>query len=674
MRGFDSRHPLKRSGRRSQVVRQSSAKAPPPVRFWASPPIVLLVAAFLATALAGPLIGVRQLDAASGAQVRLAHARSDLDALLQIQLAEETSLRGFMSTRNPTFLDVDKPPNPAFGRQARALEEGLRTAAIPNAVATVEDMRQRHDEWERTVALPLLRNPDSREAYAQQSQGKFLTDRMSDDAANLRRELTAASDRVEGTLRRRINATVAISAGIITLFAIIALWYAIGRATAVARLAPLQPALHRHVRGRGPDGVRGAVPRRVRRAHADAPLRERRARHRVRAPRHADRAAAADRADRRDRPRRTVRHRDGPARARRSGAARDGRAGRGAQHRRRDARRGAGRRAAARRALRPAGTVRPAGGRRRRLQRRRAGRSCDRRAARRARGGDRDQRLQPDRRERERVRTPRPDGEGGRVVLARRIVPCLDIKDGRVVKGVRFLDLSDAGDPVALARRYEAEGADELVFLDITATVEGRRATLAVVRAAAAGLTIPFAVGRGVAGVEHVNDLLRAGCDKVSVNSAAVRDPDIVRAASRRFGAQCIVVAIDARRSPNAPSGFEVVVDGGRTATGRDAVAWAAECERLGAGELLVTSIDRDGTRAGFDIPLLRAIREACNLPVIASGGAGTVQHFVDVFRDADADAALAASLFHYAELAIDDLKAALAREGIVVRRETVAV
>jgi cyclase len=259
-------------------------------------------------------------------------------------------------------------------------------------------------------------------------------------------------------------------------------------------------------------------------------------------------------------------------------------------------------------------------------------------------------------------------------VLARRIVPCLDIKDGRVVKGVRFVELSDAGDPVELARRYEAEGADELVFLDITATVEGRRATLAVVRAVAAELTIPFAVGGGVAGVEHVNDLLRAGCDKVSLNSAAVRSPDIVRAASCRFGAQCVVVAIDARRSPNAPSGFEVVVDGGRTPTGRDAVAWVRECERLGAGELLVTSIDRDGTRAGFDIPLLRAVRDACNLPVIASGGAGTVQHFVDVFREADADAALAASLFHYAELAIDDLKDALAREGIVVRRDAVPV
>ncbi|MDB5094952.1 MAG: hisF [Candidatus Eremiobacteraeota bacterium] len=268
----------------------------------------------------------------------------------------------------------------------------------------------------------------------------------------------------------------------------------------------------------------------------------------------------------------------------------------------------------------------------------------------------------------------RPDGEERRVVLARRIVPCLDIKDGRVVKGVRFVDLTDAGDPVLLARRYEEEGADELVFLDITATVEGRNATLAVVRAVARELTIPFAVGGGVRTVDDFNDLLRAGCDKVSVNSAAVRDPSLVRAASLRFGAQCVVVAIDARRSAASPSGFEVVVDGGRTPTGRDAVAWAHELEKLGAGELLVTSIDRDGTRDGYDLALTRAIRDACDLPVIASGGAGKIADFVDVFRDADADAALAASLFHYAELAIVDLKDALAQAGIVVRREPVAV
>ena len=259
-------------------------------------------------------------------------------------------------------------------------------------------------------------------------------------------------------------------------------------------------------------------------------------------------------------------------------------------------------------------------------------------------------------------------------MLARRIVPCLDIKDGRVVKGVRFVDLSDAGDPVGLARRYENEGADELVFLDITATVEGRRATLEVVRAVARELTIPFAVGGGVRDVDGFNDLLRAGCDKVSINSAAVRDPDLVRAAAHRFGAQCVVVAIDARRTSGVPSGFEVVVDGGRTATGLDAVAWARTVETCGAGELLVTSIDRDGTRDGFDLPLTRAVRDACALPVIASGGAGAIGDFADVFRLAGADAALAASLFHYGELGIGALKDVLAAQGIVVRRDTVTV
>jgi cyclase len=255
-------------------------------------------------------------------------------------------------------------------------------------------------------------------------------------------------------------------------------------------------------------------------------------------------------------------------------------------------------------------------------------------------------------------------------VLARRIIPCLDIKDGRVVKGVRFVDLADAGDPVLLARTYEAAGADELVFLDITATVEGRKATLDVVRAVAAELTIPFAVGGGVRSVDDVRGLLRAGCDKVSINSAAIREPNIVRESAAVFGGQCIVVAIDARRGPN---GFEVVVDGGRTPTGRDAVAWAAEAERLGAGELLVTSIDADGTKAGFDLALTRAIREATSVPVIASGGAGTIAHFVDVFHQAGADAALAASLFHYGEISIEYLKGELARQGITVRPAGVA-
>ncbi len=252
-------------------------------------------------------------------------------------------------------------------------------------------------------------------------------------------------------------------------------------------------------------------------------------------------------------------------------------------------------------------------------------------------------------------------------MLAKRIIPCLDIKDGRVVKGVRFVELADAGDPVELARRYEAAGADELVFLDITATVEGRGATLAVVRAVAAELTIPFAVGGGVQTVADVNALLRAGCDKVSLNSAALRRPDLIAQAAHVFGNQCIVVAIDARATGDS---FEVVVDGGRTPTGRDAIEWARTAQALGAGELLVTSIDRDGTRAGFDLALVQAIRAQVDLPVIASGGAGGALDFVDVFVRADADAALAASLFHYGELEIGALKDELAAHGISVRRE----
>jgi len=252
-------------------------------------------------------------------------------------------------------------------------------------------------------------------------------------------------------------------------------------------------------------------------------------------------------------------------------------------------------------------------------------------------------------------------------VLVRRIIPCLDIKAGRVVKGVRFVELADAGDPVALARIYEARGADELVFLDITATIEGRRAMRDVVRAVAAELTIPFAVGGGVSTPQDVRDLLRAGCDKVSLNSAAVRAPQVLRAAADEFGSQCIVLAIDARRTADG-AGFEVVVDGGRTPTGRDAIAWAREATALGAGEILLTSIDRDGTKSGFDLTLTRAVRDAVDVPVIASGGAGSASDFADVFMLAGADAALAASLFHYGELDIGALKADLAARGIPVR------
>jgi len=251
-------------------------------------------------------------------------------------------------------------------------------------------------------------------------------------------------------------------------------------------------------------------------------------------------------------------------------------------------------------------------------------------------------------------------------MLARRIIPCLDVRAGRVVKGVRFVELSDAGDPVELARLYEARGADELVFLDITATVEGRKAMRDVVGAVAAELTIPFAVGGGVDSVADVRDLLRAGCDKVSLNSAAVRDPSILRAAADEFGSQCVVLAIDARR--NAPEGWQVVIDGGRTPTGRDVVRWAAEATQLGAGEILLTSIDRDGTKSGFDLELSVAVRNAVEVPLIASGGAGTIEHFADVFEIAGADAALAASLFHYGELDIGVLKAALAERGIPIR------
>jgi imidazole glycerol-phosphate synthase subunit HisF len=251
-------------------------------------------------------------------------------------------------------------------------------------------------------------------------------------------------------------------------------------------------------------------------------------------------------------------------------------------------------------------------------------------------------------------------------MLTRRIIPCLDICDGRVVKGVNFVALRDAGDPVELAKVYEASGADELVFLDITATVEGRKATREVVSAVARELTMPFAVGGGVASVDDVRDLLRAGCDKVSLNSAAVRQPELVRQASAEFGSQCVVLAIDARARDG---GWEVVIDGGRTPTGIDAVRWASDaCGEDGAGEVLLTSMDRDGTKSGYDLALTVAVRNAVGVPVIASGGAGSIDDFACVFLEADADAALAASLFHFGEIEIRVLKEALAQRGIPMR------
>ncbi len=251
-------------------------------------------------------------------------------------------------------------------------------------------------------------------------------------------------------------------------------------------------------------------------------------------------------------------------------------------------------------------------------------------------------------------------------MLTKRIVPCLDVKNGRVVKGVRFVDLRDAGDAVELAHAYEQSGADELVFLDITATVEGRQATRALVRRVAAELTIPFAVGGGVSSNEDVRELLRAGCDKVALNSAAVRSPQILADAAGEFGSQCIVLAIDARAREGG--GWDVVIDGGRTPANLDAVQWAARGTQLGAGEVLLTSMDRDGTKAGFDLDLTRAVREAVEVPVIASGGAGTIEDFARVFEQAGADAALAASLFHFGEFAIPDLKEALRARGISIR------
>jgi cyclase len=254
-------------------------------------------------------------------------------------------------------------------------------------------------------------------------------------------------------------------------------------------------------------------------------------------------------------------------------------------------------------------------------------------------------------------------------MLAKRIVPCLDVDAGRVVKGTRFQELRDAGDPAELAARYDRQGADELVFLDITATVEGRKSTLDVISKTAEQVFIPLTVGGGVRGDDDVDALLRAGADKVSLNTAAVKDPSLLQRCADRFGVQCMVVAIDAKRRPEG-AGWEVHIDAGRTPTGIDAVAWAEEAtSRRGAGEVLVTSMDRDGTGEGYDLDLLRAIGDAVPVPLVASGGAGRLEHFAEALGPGRADAVLAASRLHFGELTIDDIKGFLAEQGIEVRR-----
>ncbi len=251
-------------------------------------------------------------------------------------------------------------------------------------------------------------------------------------------------------------------------------------------------------------------------------------------------------------------------------------------------------------------------------------------------------------------------------MLAKRIIPCLDVKDGRVVKGVSFVDLRDAGDPVEQARIYDAEGADELVFLDITASHERREIVLDMVRAVADNVFIPFTVGGGIRTVDDIRAMLLAGADKVSVNSAAVHNPQLIATGAREFGSQCVVVAIDAKRRG---AGWEVYVNGGRIATGLDAVAWARQVADLGAGEILLTSMDADGTQAGYDVALTRAVADAVPAPVIASGGAGTLAHFHAALTAGHADAALAASLFHYRQLSIGEVKEYLAGQGVPVRQ-----
>ena len=250
-------------------------------------------------------------------------------------------------------------------------------------------------------------------------------------------------------------------------------------------------------------------------------------------------------------------------------------------------------------------------------------------------------------------------------MFAKRIIPCLDIKDGRVVKGIRFLQLKDAGDPVEAARRYEQEGADELVFLDITASFQARSTRVRLAREVAKVIFIPFTVGGGISSLEEIRGLLAQGCDKISINTAAVKSPKLIRDAARRFGSQCVVVAIDAKRKGRS---WEVYVHGGRTPTGKDAVRWAKEAANRGAGEILLTSMDCDGTKKGYDLALTRAVAQAVPIPVIASGGAGQLKHLADAFQRGSADAVLAASIFHYGTYTIPQAKRYLKSQGIPVR------
>ncbi len=252
-------------------------------------------------------------------------------------------------------------------------------------------------------------------------------------------------------------------------------------------------------------------------------------------------------------------------------------------------------------------------------------------------------------------------------MLAKRIIPCLDVRDGKVVKGVNFVGIREVGDPVECAMEYDQQGADEICFLDITATHEGRRTMVDVVRKTAEHVFVPLTVGGGIGSVEDFREILRAGADKVSVNSAAVKNPELISQAAEIFGSQCVVAAIDAKRDEKGR--FKVVVHGGRKDTGLDAVEWAKKCQELGAGEILLTSMDTDGCREGFDLELLRAVCSVVSIPVIASGGCGRLEHFSQVFEETGADAALAASLFHFRELTVEEVKEHLAEHEIPVRR-----